>query len=146
MPSIQLLLGDCLERMREIPSGSIDMILADLPYGTTACKWDAVIPFEQLWEQYRRISKKRAAIVLTASQPFTTTLIASNFGEFRYALVWEKEQGVNFLLAKKQPMKVHEDVCVFFCSQPTYSPQMTTGKPYVSGRGTSGDVTREFKR
>lgn len=83
LPSIQLLLGDYLERMKGIPPGSVDMILADLPYGTTACKWDSVIPFEPLWEQYRRIAKPTAAIVLTASQPFTTTLIASNLGEFR---------------------------------------------------------------
>lgn len=81
------------------------MVLADLRYGTTACKWDSVIPFDPWWEQYGRIAKPTAAIVLTASQPFTTTLIASNLGEFRYSLVWEKEQGVNFLLAKKQPMK-----------------------------------------
>jgi len=119
----------------------VDMILCDLPYGTTACAWDSVIPFEPLWAQYRRIAKPNAAIVLTASQPFTTALIHSNLGEFRYSWVWEKEQGVNFLLAKKQPLKVHEDACVFYRETPTYNPQMTVGKPYVSGKGSSGDVT-----
>jgi site-specific DNA-methyltransferase (adenine-specific) len=133
--------GDCLEVMRDIPDGSVDMILCDLPYGTTACKWDAIIPFEPLWEQYERIIKDNGAIVLTASQPFTTTLAYSNIKNFRYSWVWEKEQGVNFLMAKKQPLKVHEDVLVFYKKQPTYNPQMTKGKPYVSGKGTSGDVT-----
>lgn len=133
--------GDCLEVMADIPDGSVDMVLCDLPYGTTACKWDSVIPFEPLWEQYRRIVKKNAAIVLTASQPFTMALIASNLKEFRYTWVLEKEQGVNFLLAKKQPMKVHEDACVFYRMQPVYNPQMTAGKPYTSGKGDSGEVT-----
>jgi len=136
-----LYLGDCLEVMRTLPAASVDLILCDLPYGTTACSWDAVIPFEPLWAAYKRIAKPNAAIVLTASQPFTTALIGSNLPEFRYSWVWEKEQGVNFLLAKKQPLKVHEDACVFYRSSPTYNPQMTVGKPYVSGNGTSGDVT-----
>ena len=138
---INLLHGDCIELMQSIPDGSVDMILCDLPYGTTACKWDTVIPFEPLWAQYRRVAKRNAAIVLTASQPFTTALIASNIREFRYTWVWEKEQGVNFMLAKKQPLKVHEDVCVFYRDLPAYSPQMTSGKPYVSGKGNSGEVT-----
>ena len=138
---IQLIHGDCLEKMADIADGSVDMILCDLPYGTTACKWDTIIPFELLWAQYRRIAKRSAAIVLTASQPFTTALIASNMREFRYTWVWEKEQGVNFMLAKKQPLKVHEDVCVFYRDLPAYSPQMTAGRPYVSGKGNSGEVT-----
>ena len=133
--------GDCLELMQSIPDGSVDMILCDLPYGTTQNKWDAVIPFEPLWAQYRRVAKRNAAIVLTASQPFTTALIASNMREFRYTWVWEKEQGVNFMLSKKQPLKVHEDVCVFYRDLPAYFPQMTAGKPYVSGKGNSGEVT-----
>ena len=138
---IQLIHGDCLEKMADIADGSVDMILCDLPYGTTACKWDTIIPFELLWAQYSRIAKRSAAIVLTASQPFTTALIASNMREFRYTWVWEKEQGVNFMLAKKQPLKVHEDVCVFYRDLPAYSPQMTAGRPYVSGKGNSGEVT-----
>jgi DNA modification methylase len=139
--TIELLQGDCLELMKQIPDASIDMILCDLPYGTTACAWDSVIPFDAMWAEYRRTAKQNAAIVLTASQPFTTALIASNMRDFRYTWIWEKEQGVNFLLAKKQPMKVHEDVCVFYRQHPTYNPQMTAGKPYISGKGNSGEVT-----
>jgi site-specific DNA-methyltransferase (adenine-specific) len=132
--------------MKEIEDGSVDMVLCDLPYGTTACAWDSVIRFEDLWREYRRIGKVNAAFVLTASQPFTTELIVSNMREFRYSWVWEKEQGVNFLLAKKQPLKVHEDVCVFYRAQPTYNPQMTAGKPYTSGKGNSGEVTGSVEK
>lgn len=137
----QIIHGDCLIEMQKIPDKSIDMILCDLPYGTTACKWDTIIPFEPLWEQYKRIIKDNGAVVLTASQPFTSILISSNLGMFSCSWIWEKEQGVNFLLAKKQPMKVHEDVLVFSVKQPTYNPQMTEGKPYISGKGNSGEVT-----
>lgn len=137
---------ECLQGMTRIPDKSIDMILCDLPYGTTACKWDSVIPFEPLWEQYERVIKDNGAIVLTASQPFTTVLASSNLRLFRYAWVWEKEQGVNFLMAKKQPLKVHEDILVFYKKQPTYNPQMTKGKPYISGKGDSGDVTGRVKK
>ncbi len=138
--------GDCLELMKDIPDKSIDMILCDLPYGTTACKWDSIIPFEPLWGQYERIIKDNGAIVLTASQPFTTVLINSNIKRFRYSWIWEKEQGVNFLMAKKQPLKVHEDICVFSKKQPVYNPQMTEGKPYISGKGDSGEVTGRVKK
>ena len=123
MVDIKLMQGDCLEKMKDIPDGSVDMVLCDLPYGTTACKWDSVIPFEPLWEQYRRIAKKNAAIVLTASQPFTTALIASNLKEFRYCWVWEKQQPTGFLDARRKPMKAHEDVCVFYAATATYNPQ-----------------------
>ena len=138
--------GDCLQIMKDIPDKSIDMILCDLPYGTTACKWDTIIPFEPLWEQYKRIIKDNGAIVLTASQPFTTTLINSNIKHFRYSWTWEKEQGVNFLMAEKQPLKVHEDVCVFSKRQTVYNPQMSEGKPYISGKGDSGEVTGRVKK
>ena len=120
---IKLMMGDCLELMRDVPDQSVDMILCDLPYGTTACKWDTVIPFAPLWAAYKRVCKPNAAIVLTASQPFTSLLVASNVGAFRHAWVWEKEQGVNFQLAKVQPLKVHEDVVVFGFSSPNYYPQ-----------------------
>jgi len=133
--------GDCLELMNGIKDKSVDMILADLPYGTTACSWDSIINLDKLWSQYERIIKDNGAIVLTASQPFTTKLINSNIQLFRYVWEWEKEQGVNFLLAKKQPLKIHEDVVVFYKQQPTYNPQMTKGKPYISGKGDSGEVT-----
>lgn len=111
--NITLLQGDCLELMKNIPDGSVDLILCDLPYGTTACKWDSIIPFEPLWEQYRRIVKVNAAIVLTASQPFTTTLIFSNMKMFKYCWVWEKSRPGDIFNAKNKPLKTHEDVCVF---------------------------------
>ena len=112
---------ECLYGMKKIPDGSIDMILCDLPYGTTACKWDTIIPFKPLWEQYERVIKDNGAIVLTASQPFTSALIMSNINMYRYNWVYEKN---NFMLAKKQPLKNFEDVCVFYKKQPTYIPQM----------------------
>ena len=117
--------GDCLDIMPLIPDNSIDMILADLPYGTTACKWDTIIPFDKLWEQYERIIKPNGAIVLTASQPFTSALVMSNPKMFKYEWIYEKTKASNFMLAKKQPMKYHENVCVFYKKQPTYNPQMT---------------------
>jgi site-specific DNA-methyltransferase (adenine-specific) len=110
----EILLGDCLELMKYIPNGSIDMILCDLPYGTTACKWDSVIPFEPLWEQYERIIKDNGAIVLTASQPFTSTLIMSNIKNFRYEWVWQKDKASGFLNANKMPLKSHENIVVFY--------------------------------
>lgn len=106
--------GDCLELMKSIPGGSVDLILTDPPYGTTACKWDSVIPFEPMWDELKRIIKPNGVIAMTASQPFTTALIFSNMEMFRYSWVWEKEQGVNFLSVKKHPMKVHEDVVIFY--------------------------------
>lgn len=132
--------GDCLDVMAGLPDASVDMILCDLPYGTTACKWDTVIPFEPLWAQYRRVAKRNAAIVLTASQPFTTSLIASNMREFRYCWVWDKTKGGNFALARKQPMKSHEDVCVFYRAQPTYNPEMEVrGAVRKKGGGKASD-------
>ena len=115
-------LGDCLEIMPSIPDKSIDMILCDLPYGTTACKWDTVIPLEPLWSEYKRVIKKNGVIVLTASQPFTSLLVMSNIKMFKYEWIWEKEQGVNFQLCKHQPLKVHEDILVFG-GKVSYQPQ-----------------------
>ena len=114
--------GDCLELMKDIPDGSVDMILADLPYGTTACKWDTIIPFEPLWEQYERIIKDNGAIVLTASQPFTSALIMSNPKLFRYEWIWEKSRPTGFPMAKHRPMKNHETIIVFSKSPATYTP------------------------
>lgn len=111
---INLMHGECLELMKQIPDQSVDMVLTDPPYGTTACKWDSVIPLEPMWAELKRIIKSNGVIVLFASQPFTTKLIHSNMEMFRYSWVWEKEQGVNFLSAKKQPMKVHEDIVIFY--------------------------------
>ncbi len=126
----EILLGDCLELMKDIPNGSIDMILCDLPYGTTACKWDTIIPFEPLWEQYKRIIKNNGAIVLTASQPFTSALVMSNPDMFRCALVWNKKKNSNPLLAKINPLKIHEDILVFGVKSVKYYPQKEVrGKP-----------------
>jgi len=121
---IQLYQGECLEVMRTLPDNSVDMVLCDLPYGTTACAWDAVIPFEPLWVEYRRLCK--GAVVLTASQPFTTVMIASNIRDFAYTWVWDKRFAANFVQAKRMPLRIHEDVVVFCRSgkTPTYYPQM----------------------
>ena len=121
---INLMHGDCLELMRDIPDGSVDMILCDLPYGTTQNKWDSVIPFESLWEQYWRVLKRNGAVVLTAAQPFTTALIASNMSDFKYCWVWVKDRKTNSLNAKIMPMAGHEDIAVFGRGRITYSPQM----------------------
>jgi len=115
--------GDCLIEMPKLADKSIDMILCDLPYGTTACKWDTIIPFEPLWEQYKRIIKDNGAIVLTASQPFTSALVMSNIKMFKYCWVWDKKIPGNFALAKRQPLKYHEDVCVFSVKPHNYYPQ-----------------------
>jgi site-specific DNA-methyltransferase (adenine-specific) len=119
-----ILHGDCLELMKNIPDGSIDMILCDLPYGTTACKWDVIIPFDKLWEQYERIIKKNGAIVLTASQPFTSALVMSNPKMFKYEWIWEKNTGSNFATLKKMPFKQHENIIIFGKGKILYNPQM----------------------
>ena len=111
--NIELYNGDCLELMKNIPDKSIDMILCDLPYGVTRCKWDAIIPFEPLWEQYNRIIKYNGAIVLTATQPFTSKIVLSNIKGFKHEWIWQKEQGVGFQIAKYRPLQEHESVLVF---------------------------------
>ncbi len=121
---IDLRQGDCLELMKGIPDGSIDMILCDLPYGTTACKWDTVIPFEPLWKQYNRIIKNNGAIVLFGSEPFSTELRHSNLKMYKYDWIWEKEQGVGFQLVKYRPLIKHENISVFCKKSPEYFPQM----------------------
>jgi DNA modification methylase len=133
-----LMLGDTLGRMREIPDGSVDMVMADLPYGTTACKWDSVIPFAPLWEAYRKVCKKNAAIVLTASQPFTSALVMSNIKDFKYDWTWKKPKGTGHLNAKKMPMRDKEDVTVFYREQCTYNPQWGSGEPYTALKGGKG--------
>lgn len=141
--------GDCLELMKNIPDKSIDMILCDLPYGTTACKWDSIIPFEPLWEQYERVIKDNGAIVLTAAQPFTSALVMSNPRLFKYEWIWKKTIFANFMHLKRQPAKKHENVLVFYKKQPTYNPRMESGTPYKNRRkkrkhkieGTYGKVS-----
>ena len=124
---------DCLVCMERIPDQSIDMILCDLPYGITQNQWDCLIPLDLLWEQYWRIIKPNGAIVLTSYGIFTAHLILSQPKTFKYKWVWEKSKSSNFLNAKKQPLRKHEDVCVFYKKQPTYHPQMTQGEPYDKG-------------
>lgn len=137
--------------MKEIADKSIDAIICDLPYGTTACKWDSIIPFEPLWEQYKRIIKDNGAIVLTASQPFTTVLIASNLKMFKHSWVWNKKKSGNIFLAKTQPMKIHEDVIVFGKTTPIYNPIMIPrdkikrSKNYGTGQIMGGNKIPEDK-
>jgi len=119
----KIILGDCLEKMELIPDKSVDMILADLPYGTTQCKWDSVIPLNPLWMQYKRIIKDKGAIVLTAMQPFTSNLIMSNLKMFKYTYIWDKITKTNHLNAKKQPLRQTEDICIFYNKQAVYNPQ-----------------------
>lgn len=137
---------DCIKGMQLIKYKSIDMILCDLPYGTTHCEWDKIIPFDKLWEQYERIIKDRGAIVLTASQSFTTNLIISNFKLFRYEWIWKKNTCTGFQNAKKMPLKSHENICVFYKKLPTYNPQglvkidrKIKSKPTKGGRILLGD-------
>ena len=139
MVGARLIHGDCLEAMRDIPDGSVDMVLTDPPYGTTACKWDSVIPFEPMWAQLKRIVKPNGAIVLTASQPFTSALVMSNVGMFKYCWVWDKKLSGNHGLAKYQPMKVHEDVVVFSRSTHLYLPIMTKGRSRKKGGNGPGN-------
>ena len=124
---------DCLGGMKRIDDKSIDMILCDLPYGTTQNKWDSVIPLDELWKEYKRIIKDNGVIVLTSQGIFTAKLMLSNEKWFKYKLVWVKSKATNFLNAKKQPLRKHEDICVFYNKQPQYNPQMTEGEPYDKG-------------
>jgi site-specific DNA-methyltransferase (adenine-specific) len=121
----KIYLGDCLEGMKAIPAKSVDMILCDLPYGTTACKWDTIIPFAPLWEQYERVIKDNGAIVLTASQPFTSALVMSNPKLFKYEWIWKKTMSTGFVNAKIKPLSIHETVLVFGRGRLTYNPIKT---------------------
>jgi len=134
--------GNCLDLMSDIDDKSIDMILCDLPYGTTACKWDTVIPFEPLWEHYKRIIKDNGAIVLTASQPFTSALVMSNTKAFRYQWIWDKKIPSGMSYARFQPMRQHEDVLVFCFGKTPYNPQMVKRDAPIKGGGMSkGETT-----
>lgn len=129
---LKLLNGDCLQLMKDIPDHTVDLILCDLPYGTTKCPWDIVIPFDKLWEQYERVIKDNGAIVLFGKQPFTTDLINSNRQLYKYELIWEKDKPTDFALANKKPMCYHENIEVFYKKQPTYNKQMVERE----GKGT----------
>lgn len=146
---IELMQGNCLERMKEIPDGSIDLVLTDPPYGTTACKWDSIIPLEPMWEQLKRVIKPNGAIVMTASQPFTTMLIASNMDMFKYCWVWKKTKPTGHLNSKKQPLRTYEEVIVFYKKQCCYNPQgITPTNKIVSrtNRGNYGDCSKTTRQ
>lgn len=123
----QMILGECIEEMSKLPDGCVDMVLVDLPYGTTVNKWDSVIPLDKLWEQYLRVTKPNGAMVFTAAQPFDKILGASNIADYRYEWIWHKNKATGHLNAKKMPLRAHENVLVFYRSQPTYNAQVTTG-------------------
>jgi len=135
---VHLFLGGALEAMERLPDAAVDLVLTDLPYGTTACAWDFIIPPADMWKGLKRVAKPHAAFVFTAVQPFTWALCASNPKDFRYALVWEKPNGTNPYQARFMPMKRHEDILVFYARQPTYNPQMTEGRPYAWNSRRSG--------
>ena len=143
---IRLLQGDCLQIMPTLAPASIDLILCDLPYGTTACKWDSIIPLDALWREYAKLA--RGAIVLTAAQPFTSALVMSNLSLFRYSLVWDKvNKYTGALNSKKMPLRRHEDICVFYKKLPTYNPQWRKGKAFQNTRtGGHGEHTQYGKR
>lgn len=148
MSNIKLWNGDCLELMKNIPDKSVDMILCDLPYGTTQCKWDTIIPFEPLWEQYNRVIKDNGAIVLFATEPFGSKLRLSNIKNYKYDWIWDKVKGTGFLNAKRQPMRNHELICVFYKKQCTYNPQKTYGhklKKSYRSKELQTDVYGEMK-
>ncbi len=134
---IDLRLGDCLEIMKEIPSKSIDAIICDLPYGTTQCKWDEIIPFKELWCEYNRILKTNGAVVLFGSEPFSSFLRMSNIKNYKYDWIWKKPKGTGHLNAKRMPMNDVETISVFYRKQCCYNPQFTIGKPYKSKSGKS---------
>jgi len=136
----KVLHGDCLELMKDIPDGSIDMILCDLPYGSLKCAWDVIIPFEPLWEQYERVIKDNGAIVLTGNEPFSSHLRLSNLKNYKYDWKWDKVRGSNFATVKIRPFNSFEDVMVFYKKQPTYNPQMWEGKPYEQKQGYVGEA------
>lgn len=125
--------GDCLKVMKRLDDESVDMVLCDLPYGTTQNKWDSVIPLDELWAQYKRVIKPNGVIALTSQGVFTARLILSNEGWFRYKFIWIKSKPTNFLNARKQPLRQHEDICIFYGNQPNYRPVMSKGEPYDKG-------------
>ena len=129
----KIICGNCFDILPQIPDDSVDLLFVDLPYGTTQASWDSILPLDKLWEQYNRIVKKNGAMLFTASQPFTTTLIASNINNYKYSWIWEKSKATNYLNAKKQPLRAYEEVVVFYRKQPTYNPQMTMGEAYNKG-------------
>ncbi|MFN5417292.1 MAG: DNA-methyltransferase [Flavobacteriia bacterium] len=131
--TIDLRYGDTIEQMKLMPNKSIDFICCDLPYGTTKCKWDSIIPFDKLWNEYSRIIKDNGAIALFGREPFSSKVRLSNENNYRYDWIWEKSKATNFLFAKQMPLIAHEDIMIFYNKLPTYNPQKTKGKPYNKG-------------
>lgn len=146
LPENQIITGECLEVMASLPDKSIDMILCDLPYGITDNEWDTVIPYDKLWEQYKRLIKDKGAIVLTATTPFDKHLAMSNIKWFKHEWVWVKDNITNFLNARREPLRKHEYVLVFCKTSPKYNPQMIKGLPYTQKQGTTTSNYRLDKR
>lgn len=142
---IKLYKGDCLELMKDIPDKSVDMILCDLPYGTTACKWDTIIPFEEMWKQYERIIKENGVVALFGSEPFSSYLRLSNMKMYRYDWIWHKNTSGGFATAKKQPMKYHEIISIFYKKQPTYKPQFQPYSESTDKRFKDGQMVNRKK-
>jgi site-specific DNA-methyltransferase (adenine-specific) len=134
MSDVTLYEGDCLEFMKGMEAGSVDAILTDIPYGTTACSWDEVIPLEPMWKQVKHVLKPNGVFVTTASQPFTSVLVCSNLEWFKYEWIWEKARATGHALCNKRPLKAHENIVIFYDIQPTYNPQKTKGNPYNGRR------------
>lgn len=146
MADYELFQGDCLQMLNSVQGGAVDMVLADLPYGTTRCKWDSCIDLDALWAQFERVCKPNAAIVLFSAEPFTSSLVMSNPRMFRYDLIWQKEQGTDFLNANRKPLKAHENILVFYRKTPVYNKQCTYGKPYTANQGKkTSDCWGDFK-
>ena len=138
--------GDCLKLLKEIPDGSVDMILTDLPFGTTDCSWDIRLPLDEMWTQFKRVTKRNAAIVLFSQLPFACDLINANRKNFRYEIVWEKSVPVGFFNANKMPLRCHENILVFYQQLPTYNPQFTSGKAYQRMRNDVTDGVYQIDR
>lgn len=141
-----IMMGDCLAHLKNVQSRSVDLVVADLPYGTTACAWDCPLPLDLLWAELNRVCKPSAAMVFTAQQPFSWRLCASNPSAFRYELIWEKPNGTNPFQASKMPMKKHENILVFYRKAPAYTPQMEQGKPYTWNSRRSGGAAGGIKQ
>lgn len=141
---IQLYKGDCLEILKNIPDGSVDLILTDPPYGTTACKWDVIIPFDHMWKELNRVIKPNGAIVLFGSEPFSSLLVASNINNFKHEWIWQKDKGSNFANTVREPMKEHEHILVFCGGKWTYNKQMEERKR--GGVNSIGSINKQYKK
>lgn len=137
---MRLMHGDCLELMKKIPDGSVDLVLTDPPYGTTACKWDSVIPLEPMWEQVKRVSKERTGILLFSAEPFTSMLVMSNPKMFKYDIIYEKTRASGFLNANRMPLRSHENILMFYSKLPTYNPIKEPGEPYEKHEVSDGQT------